>query len=121
MTVEFTVAQRVKGILASSGHNDEKRRGDGFLSREGELAMARRVRDEAGPQAAIRSLATSGDYFTSNPDGNEAVVTYWGSVHREEERLRVYRLAIENCMFQVAEEDDPEREGRKRLRVARCR
>lgn len=117
--MEYTVAQRVKGILASSGHNDEKRVGDGFLDEAAELERAHRIREETGPSAAIRSLSTSGDHFTSKPDGDEAVVTYWGSIHREEERLMLYRLAIENCMFHVAEEDDPVREGRKRLRVAR--
>jgi hypothetical protein len=45
-------------------------------------------------------------------------VGYYGSIHREEERLRLYRLAVENCSFTVTEENDPVREGRKRLRVS---
>lgn len=121
MTVEFTVAQRVKGILASSGHDDEKRISNDLTPTREEQEEASRAYRERGQIGTLSIRVSTGDYFTSNPDGDEAVVTYWGSVHREEERLRVYRLAIENCMFQVAEEDDPEREGRKRLRVARGR
>ncbi len=117
MTMTYTVAQRVKGILVSNGHNDEKRTGDDFLPSEDELAAARRAYEELG-RIGLKTHVSSGDYFTSKPDGEGAVVCYWGSIHREEERLRIYRLAIENCMFQVTEEDDPARAGRRRLRVA---
>lgn len=115
----YTVAQRVKGILISSGHNDEKRIPDDLLPTTEERAAARRAYEELGQIKMLSIRVSSGDCFTSEKDGDEAVVTYWGSVHREEERLMLYRLAIENCLLQVAEEDDPTREGRKRLRVAR--
>lgn len=116
--MQYTVAQRVKGILVSSGHDDEKRVGAVIVSQH-DLEAAHRAYEEVGRIGTIWTRVTSKDYFTSDPDGDGAVLKYWGSIHREEERLRLYRLAIENCGFQVTEEDDPGREGRRVLRVVR--
>jgi hypothetical protein len=115
--VTYTVAQRVKGILISNGHNDEKRSSDDPPLSPEELEQARRMYEEWGEIKRPKVLLSSGEYFTSKPDGAEAIVRYWGSVHREGERLMLYRLAVENCSLLVAEEDDPDHEGRKRLRV----
>lgn len=119
MIMQYTVAQRVKGILVSSGHNDEGRADSDLLPSREEREEARRAYEDLGRTGRLSIRISSGDYFISEPDGDGAVVTYWGSVHREEERLRLYRLAIENCLFLAAEEDDPSRVGRKRLRVVR--
>lgn len=116
--MEYTVAQRVKGILVSSGHDDEKRVGAVVISQD-ELKAAQRDYEEVGRIGTIWTRVTSKDYFTSDADGEGAVLKYWGSIHREEERLRLYRLAIENCGFQVTEEADTARPGRRMLRVVR--
>jgi hypothetical protein len=116
--MEYTVAQRVKGILVSSGHNDKKRAAPELPTAD-EMDAARRAYDELGRTGSLKVKIGSGDYFTSDPDGDGALVRYYGSVYREEERLRLYRLAIENCSFRVAEEEDPERPGRAFLRVIR--
>lgn len=118
MTVKYTVAQRVKGILVSSGHDDEKRAGVVVLSQH-DLEATQRAYEETGRIGNIWTRVASPDYFTSDPEGDGALLKYWGSIHREEERLRLYRLAIENCGFRVTEENDPGREGRRVLRVVR--
>ena len=119
--MSFTVAQRVKGILVSSGHNTQDRINHEILFGSREHDIAERGREETGRRSSYDyALSTfAGEYFTSEPDGDEALITYWGSCHREEERIRLYRLAVENCSFTVTEEDDPGREGRKRLRGGR--
>jgi hypothetical protein len=116
--VNYTVAQRVKGILVSSGHNDKKRAAPDMPTAD-EMDAARRAYDEMGRTGVLKVKIGSGDYFTSDPDGDGALVRYHGSVYREEERLRLYRLAVENCSFRVAEEGDPERQGRRLLKVVR--
>lgn len=116
--MNYTVAQRVKGILVSSGHNDKKRAAPDMPTAD-EMDAARRVYDELGRTGVLKMKISSGDYFTSDPDGDGALVKYHGSVHREEERLRLYQLAVENCSFRVFEEVDPDRPGRKLLRVER--
>lgn len=113
----YTTAQRVKGILISNGHNDEKRSSDYSPEPPEEREQARRTYEEWGEFKRPKVILSSGEYFTSEPEGAEAIVRYWGSVHREEERLMLYRLAVENCSLVVAKEEDPNREGRKRLRV----
>lgn len=115
----YTVAQRVKGILVSNGHDDEGRISNDLPPSFEEREEARRAYEDLGQIGKLSIRTSSGDYFISKPDGEEALVTYWGSVHREEERLRLYRLAIENCLFRVTEESDPARAGRKRLRVVK--
>lgn len=117
----FTVAQRVKGILVSSGHNTQDHISHEIAFGTTERAIAERGRTETGRRSTFGYTMAkfAGEYFTSTPDGEEALVAYSGSVHREGERLRLYRLAIENCSFQVTEEDDPDRPGRTLLRVAR--
>lgn len=116
--MDYTVAQRVKGILVSSGHNDKKRAAPDLPTAD-EMDAARRAYDELGRTGTLKVKIGSGDYFTSDPDGDGALVGYHGSVHREEERLRLYRLAVENCSFRVTEESDPKRPGRTLLRVVR--
>lgn len=117
--MQYTVAQRVKGILVSSGHNNKERAaGDRLPSRE-ETEAARRAYDEMGRIGVMKIQIGSGDYFTVDPEGEGALLKYRGSALREEERLRLYRLAVENCGFLVTEEDDAERPGRRALRVVR--
>lgn len=118
--MQYTVAQRVKGILVSSGHNDKKRASSDTLPTADQMEAARRAYEELGRTGALKVQVSSGDYFTSDPEGDGALLKYWGSVHREEERLRLYRLAVENCGFRVTEDDDPERSGRRMLRVVRA-
>lgn len=118
----YTVAQRVKGILVSSGHNTQDRIDHEIAFGSTERAIARRGREETGRRSTFTftMAAFAGEYFTSEAEEDGALVRYWGSVLREEERLRLYRLAVENCSFLVTEEDDPDRPGRKLLRVGRA-
>lgn len=117
--MDDTVAKQVKDILVSSGHNTRKSAFKGVFPVSDAVKQAHLYDKETGTPIPFSHVMAAGEHFTSEPDGEEAVVNYWGSVHREEERLRLYRLAVENCSFVVTEEDDPERKGRKRLRVAR--
>lgn len=117
--MQYTVAARVKGILVSAGHTDEGRAVDLFLPSRDEREAAREAYEDLGRTGAVSYRVSTGDYFTSKADGEEAVVRYHGSVHREAERLGLYRLAIENCGFPVTEEGDPKRASRKVLRVVR--
>lgn len=114
---EYTVAQRSKGILVSSGHNTTERITREIVTEGMEDDITDRHFRETGRRSG--DVPFRADYFTSDPVGDEALVRYWGSALKEEGRFRLYRLALENCLFLVTEEDDPERSGRKRLRVAR--
>lgn len=67
----------------------------------------------------IPQTLSRGGFVTRNEDG-AAAVSYWGPPDREEGSLRLYRLVLENCLFSVTEEDDPAREGHKKLTVRRA-
>jgi|SRR5690606_10002579 len=122
MAYQFSMAQRAKGILVSAGHNtdDSVTREIAFGTTERDIAW--RNRQETGRRAGSLTVTNSfrEDIFSTQPVAHdEALVRYEGSPRRDADRLRLYRLALENCSFRVTEEDDPEREGRRILRVVR--
>mgnify|MGYP000870380783 CR=1 FL=1 len=122
MAYQFSMAQRAKGILVSAGHNtdDSVTREIAFGTTERDIAW--RNRQETGRRAGSLTVTNSfcEDIFSTQPVAHdEALVRYEGSPRRDADRLRLYRLALENCSFRVTEEGDPEREGRRILRVVR--
>lgn len=122
MAFQFSMAQRAKGILVSAGHNtdDSVTREIAFGTTERDIAW--RTRQETGRRAGSLVVSNSfrEDIFSTEAvTHDEALVRYQGSPKREADKLRLYRLALENCSFRVTEEDDLEREGRRILRVAR--
>lgn len=122
MAYEFSMAQRAKGILVSSGHNTRNHvsREIAFGTTEREISW--RNRRETGRRSTSRVSTNSfrSDVFsTEKVTHDEALIVYHGSPVREADRLRLYRLALENCMFRVTEESDPVRPGRRLLRVVR--
>lgn len=120
--MNFTAADRVKGILVSAGHNSERQvdREVGFELTERTIALRHRMETRRRSSDLVATKGFREDFFVSTSVGpDEALVSYQGSPLREVDRFRLYRLALENCAFTVTEEDDPEREGRKLLRVKR--
>jgi len=122
MAFQFSMAQRAKGILVSAGHNtdDNVTREIAFGTTERDIAW--RNRQEIGRRAGSLTVTNSfrEDIFSTEVvTHDEALVRYQGSPRRETDKLRLYRLALENCSFRVTEEEDPERPGRTFLRVTR--
>jgi hypothetical protein len=120
--MQFSTAGRVKEILISAGHNSERQVDHEIGHEVTERTITLRHRSETGRKASDL-VATKGfrsDFFVSTHVGpDEALVSYQGSPLVEPDRFRLYRLALENCALTVTEEDDPEREGRRLLRVKR--
>ena len=120
--MNFTAAQRATGILVSAGHNSKAKVDHEVGFEVTEQNIAWRHRRETGRRSSSL-IATNNfreDHFeTEHISADEALISYRGSPLREADRFRLYRLALENCAFTVTEEDDPQREGRKLLRVKR--
>jgi hypothetical protein len=101
-------AHRVSFFLASGGFNSVKK----VASLK--IEEMRRMHEE--PNSRMPESLRQGGYTAREADG-EIRVTFEGSKDREPEMLAAYTTVLRNCTYEVQEADDPERAGRRMLKV----
>lgn len=102
-------AHKVSYFLASGGFFSVKSIGEISLT---ELV---RMRDE--PNSRTPEILRQSGYVAKDTEEGPVVVTFHGSLLREEAMLGQYRAVLSNCGYPVEEIEDDSRPGRRMLKV----
>jgi hypothetical protein len=80
-----------------------------------------RLKERAGIDGKIQHAVVGNleKGFRSKQDGDDVLTRFYGSPRDEHDMLGHYTRVLENVNLQVAQENDPERDGRRMLRVVK--
>lgn len=102
-------AHKVSFFLASGGFTSVKK--------IGEISLTEMIRMRDEPNSRTPEILRQSGYVAKDTEEGPVLVTFHGTPKREPDMLRMYDDVLLNCGYATQMEDDPDREGRMRLKV----